>query len=374
MTEMFLPTNPRYFDNHRVMDLLDAYDGPKIYTFYTTSNDFYFAYYVDDNGIYEEWIFTPTSESTINRLIKNEISIRSFFELSDVCYLTKLNKGQATSVQKVYFANLDADYIPENDVFLDYATTLFNIKLIKENISPKNTSESVVGNLVSHVRKLFKETMRTLRDEDPALQGFQATPDFYYNGILAGSVNIVLKPIRPNPLLEKAADIIQKVASGESAGVPKKVLERVERFLIPLSPNSNSKMYGFDSIEFSGIVPDGTNSKKFSFSLTSKTRAELQQKYGATSMTKSVTLTGILDQGIASAEEFVLSKLESNDLQLTFVKCQFDSRDIEIEGDIDEVAVWAFMKVCSLGKKLRVSGDFDMKDKILAVQSVQVEG
>lgn len=117
MTEMFLPTNPRYFDNHRVMDLLDAYDGPKIYTFYTTSNDFYFAYYVDDNGIYEEWIFTPTSESTINRLIKNEISIRSFFELSDVCYLTKLNKGQATSVQKVYFANLDADYIPENDVF-----------------------------------------------------------------------------------------------------------------------------------------------------------------------------------------------------------------------------------------------------------------
>jgi hypothetical protein len=373
MTEILLPTNPRYFDNRLVLDVLDFYDGPKAYTFFASSNDFYFAYYADDNGTCEEWLFTPTSESTVNRLVKNQISIRHFFELSDISYLAKMQKGSATSVEKKYFADLKNDYVPDENVFLDCTTTLINVRLVKQGISPWNTSESTIGNVVSHVRKLFRDTMRVLREEDHEYRDCPTIPDFYYNGILAGSVNIVLKPIKRNPLVEKAMAIIEKVASGDSVGVSDKIIERVERSLIPLAPNPDSRLYGFESIEFDGLVPSGSSTKKISFSLTSKHRKDLQEKYGAALLTKPVVLTGIADKGIESAEEFVLCNLEMNDLKLSEVTCRFDSGDIEIQGDIEEAAVWAFMKVGSSGKKLRVSGDYDMKERIMSVQSIQAQ-
>jgi hypothetical protein len=373
MTEILLPTNPRYFDDRRVLDVLDFYDGPKAYTFFASSNDFYFAYYADDDGTCEEWLFTPTSESTVNRLVKNDISIRHFFELSDISYLAKMKKGSATSVEKKYFADLKNDYVPDENVFLDCTTTLINVRLVKQGISPWNTSESTIGNVVSHVRKLFRDTMRVVREEDHEYHDCPTSPDFYYNGILAGSVNIVLKPIKRNPLVEKAASIIEKVVSQDFTGLSDKLVERVERSLIPLTPNPSSRLYGFESIEFAGIIPAGTSSKKVSFSLTGKKREELQNKYGENLLTKSVVLTGIADKGTESAEEFVLCDLEENDLKLSDVTCRFDSADIEIRGEVEEAAVWAFMKISASGKKLRVSGDYDMKERVMSVQSIQVQ-
>lgn len=373
MTETFLPTSPGYFDNHQLLDVLDFYDGPKIYTFYTQSKDFYLAYFADDDGSCEEWLFIPTSESTVNRLVANEISIRNFFELSDISYIAKMNKGSAINVEKKYFPDLEQNYIPEDDVFLDCISTIISVQLIKEGISPRNTPESVVGNVVSHVRKLFKDTMRALREEDPSFHDCPSTPDFYYNGILAGSVSIILKPIRENLLIGKAAATIEKVVSESCAGLSEKVIEKIERSLIPLAPNSNSRLYGFDSIAFGGIYPTGSSQKKLSFTLTPQLRRKLQEKYGPTLMTNSVILTGIVDSGTASMEEFVLCNLEQNELQLADVKCRFDSGDIEIQGDIDEAAVWVFMKLSSLGKKLRVAGEYDPREKILTVQSIQTK-
>jgi hypothetical protein len=371
MTDIIFPDNPKYYDNFHVIDILDYYDGPKAFTFHTTSGDFFLAYFADDDGNSEEWIYTPTSESTVSRLIKNELSIRDFFKLSHVCYFAKTKNKSVITVERKFFEDLESRYIPDEDVFLDFSETLINIKLVKKNISPSNTSEIVIGNVTSHVRKLFKDTMRILRDQSTDFRDCSTSPEFAYSGIIAGSVSIILKPIHRNLLLEKALQIIEKVATDNSSDIEDEIVEKVERSLIPLAPNSKSKVYGFDSIDVSGIVPTSLQPQQISFSLNSAMREKLQKKYGKESQSLFITFTGLAEAGDNVSQSFELRELEANQLDYSSVKCTFDPEEIELYGDLEEAAVWEFMRISSQKRKLRVSGEYDSKEALLNVRSIQ---
>jgi hypothetical protein len=122
MSPIILPDNLEYFNNQIIVDVLDYYDGTKAYTFFTQSNDFFFAYFGNDTEEYEEWLFVPTNESTIERLAMNEITIRNFFELSHFCYLVNLKSSKVTSVQRKYFLEI-SEYIPKDDIYIGFYAT-----------------------------------------------------------------------------------------------------------------------------------------------------------------------------------------------------------------------------------------------------------
>lgn len=113
---MSLSEDPEYFKDYQIIDVLYYYDGPKIYTFYTKSNDFYLAYYIDDDGVCEKWLFTPTSEEIVDRLIKNELMILEFFKLSS-SYVVETKNYFPFKVSKKEFEDI-LEYIPKDGIFL----------------------------------------------------------------------------------------------------------------------------------------------------------------------------------------------------------------------------------------------------------------
>jgi hypothetical protein len=371
--EMLFPTDPMFFEGKEIVEVLYYYDGPKAYTFYTQSDDFYLAYFGDLVDGLEEWIFIPTSEVTIHKLVEKKLSIRSVFKLAQTCYLVTIGE-KIEKIERINFEDLDrAEYVPNEGLYFRSNQTLLNIRLKKKGLSPGQLPETAISKIIQGARKLFKTTMRIVKEKrEDVFHELLAKPQFALIGVSRGSVNLLLKPIEVNPLINEAMEAIQKVLRDDTSDFSLEERESIARDLIDLAPKGTSRIYDFDSVEFSGLLADGgVESKSFSFELSNTQREALMEKYMPETTLISAVLTGIAEAGDNAAETFELRHLSKNDLNLKKVACRFDME--EVESSLGEETTPAkLMMEGSQGNKVRVTGIFNSKTGILDAQSIQI--
>ncbi len=128
-----------YFDNIRILEIIDYYDGPKIFTFLTQSNDYFLAYFCDNSEECIWWLYVPINKYLLKKIKENKITIKSFFELSHVSYLVK-KKYDGTIVEtkeylydEIMQSDELMDYIPNDDVYLDKLEEGIIIKTVNLN-------------------------------------------------------------------------------------------------------------------------------------------------------------------------------------------------------------------------------------------------
>jgi hypothetical protein len=124
----------KFFQDYKVVDILNYYDGPKIFTFLTKTNDLFLAYYVDDSDDFtgEEFLFVPTSQESLDRLTEGKLSIKGFFREAGFLYKVTMTSTEILEIENRWFYQIEDD-IPEEGVFLKYSANFDSTLSEKKN-------------------------------------------------------------------------------------------------------------------------------------------------------------------------------------------------------------------------------------------------
>lgn len=122
MSENHPLMDSKFFQDYKIVDILNYYDGPKIFTFLTKANFLFLAYYVDEDfdcrG--EEFLFVPTSQDSLDRLTEGKISIKDFFREAGFLFKITMTSTEILEIENRWFYQIEDD-IPAEGVFLNYS-------------------------------------------------------------------------------------------------------------------------------------------------------------------------------------------------------------------------------------------------------------
>lgn len=122
MSENHPLMDSKFFQDYKIVDILNYYDGPKIFTFLTKANFLFLAYYVDEAFDFrgEEFLFIPTSQESLDRLTGGKVSIKDFFREAGFLYKVTLTSTDILEIESRWFYQIEDD-IPEDGIFLNYS-------------------------------------------------------------------------------------------------------------------------------------------------------------------------------------------------------------------------------------------------------------
>ncbi|MEE4356347.1 MAG: DUF6575 domain-containing protein [Desulfococcaceae bacterium] len=124
------PEDDGCFDNIKTLEIIESYDGPKIFTFLTQSEDYYLAWFGDDLENGTLWMVFPVNNYQLDKLLRDRISIRDFFRLARICHLIKRNRdGKVRECETRKFDEIPDDLIPDEDVFLENFDSLLTVEI-----------------------------------------------------------------------------------------------------------------------------------------------------------------------------------------------------------------------------------------------------
>lgn len=363
------PEDDGYFDNIKIAEIIDYYDGAKIFTFLTQSDDYYLAYFCDDSETGTVWLNFPVNNYQLDKFLKNQVSIRDFFKLCHIAFLVERGLDDKVSrCEKCLFEQIPADYIPDEDVFLEKQDDALTVRILKEGLSPGTIKESVLIKVVSVFCKAVRNIMKEIKKTDHDFALYSSDPKLSLSNILYGSVGITLKPIEHNPLFNESVNVIHKVMSNTS-GVAPELTNKVKKTLYPLIPNPCSRYFNFDAIQISGRMVSKTDVVPVDVRLVGSLREEYQSVIQEVEKgIKNVVLFGVIREYDRDNDSFILRNIDENAYDITEVECGFDTDDLSYSGASDEDILEYFRTAA----KVEVTGRYSEKDKKMESHSIRV--
>ncbi|OFZ18512.1 MAG: hypothetical protein A2X94_00795 [Bdellovibrionales bacterium GWB1_55_8] len=371
---ILFPNDPGYFDNPRIVDVFDYYDGPKIFSFLTKTNDFYLAYFCEQAANSSTWLYFPTNNFLLEKFTQDQVTIREFFKLSLIAYLVTVN-GQnqvVGSPRRSMFEEIPEEYVPDEEVRLESPVSELTLKINKDGISPASFQESAVTKVISGFHRSLKKVMKELKKHLPEMENYQSTPLMALTGVAPGSVELKLKPMDYNPLLAKAVETIQDVISETNlANVHQDVVTTVRQEMYSLAPNPRSKVFNFDSIELKGVIASTEKRVDVSVAVNKEVRERLALHIKKVEdLATNVLLCGLVRTWDMDEETFFLRNIDldsRNKLQLKQVKCQLDLEGLPFGQEITEEEILEFM---TSETRVEVSGRYIHSSDIIDVATI----
>ena len=119
-----VPVSKYDFKQTRIIEILDQYDGPIVYTFVNNQNDFYLAYYCETEKdlVTKKWLYILANQYSVDELKSDKISINSFIKSSKCILLATTVKNEVQSIDEVTFNSIPGGFVPEVDVCLGKLT------------------------------------------------------------------------------------------------------------------------------------------------------------------------------------------------------------------------------------------------------------
>lgn len=131
------PEDDGYFDDIKPVEIIESYDGPKIFTFLTQSEDYYLAWFGDDLEDGTLWMIFPVNNYLLDKLLKDRISIRDFFRLARICHLIERDRnGKMRKCESCTFNEIPDELIPDEDVFLENQEPSLTVTMVREGLIP----------------------------------------------------------------------------------------------------------------------------------------------------------------------------------------------------------------------------------------------
>jgi hypothetical protein len=317
------PDDTGYFDDRTIIEVVSEYDFPLIYTFYSKTKDFFLAYFCENKEDESIWLFLPTDQARLRKLYRDEISISDFFRLSNCCYLvgidndTGLSKPNATHLT---FNCIPKEYLPRANVLLGRKISELAIRVLKPGLNPFTATERLVSELIRDIRKSFRSIMQEIKDRVSDFSNISIPESiFSVPEIGVGSLELIIRPSDPTPLLERSIEIIGKVIAGlPDENIDEDLKSIVKKNILAFAPDSK-RLYNFSSIEISGRLPTTNISISLTKTTTNKFREDTKNmEYRERTLVLKGKVTGF-------TPEFVeLEELDENDCGLERIKCNFD--------------------------------------------------
>lgn len=331
-TQFQFPDEAGYFDQRTVVQIFATFDTPTIYTFISRTNDLFFAYQYDEetdlqaNGASTStWLFIPTDQAKIKRLVQGEITLREFFRLALFGYLLTMRGGVIIgSSETLKYTDFPVEYLPAEGVKLKRNTSEIVVTVEKPGLNPFSAPDQLLTDLLTDFRKAVRKIMRGLKELGEDFDTCKTTPKYALTGINWGSLGLTLTPIETNELFAASLDTIQKVvANPETKEVSDEIRSLVKSTLYTIAPKARGK-YNFDRIRFSGSLMSGPEmSKDITFALSS-IETELYKAEATMNQPTTIKLTGVVRAIDLDDDFFRLSSVETNDFDIHEIKCNYE--------------------------------------------------
>ncbi|QLH67076.1 hypothetical protein HXV88_11740 [Aeromonas veronii] len=152
-----LPNNTS-LGNLVITEIYDYFDGPKLFCAKSKTGASYICYWCDSGEGFDSWLYTPVSEKKLEDFRRGKISVReSITAPEDVVFFVtvKYGKRELDSVTQINIAELDEDFLPCEDFFVDPDEITFvdkksidwnhDVRIIKVGKKTNPTSEAVAA-------------------------------------------------------------------------------------------------------------------------------------------------------------------------------------------------------------------------------------
>jgi hypothetical protein len=160
------------FNTQKILEVLVKYEGLKTYTFTTSAQALYLAYFCDESESDQTWLYIPTNETRLSRLIRDEESILSFVRNSSLVFqVTTDFSRKVTQVNRVYPEDVDTTLLPAEGVFLEVPVSDFTIKIEKVGISPGTVDADFRDSVKVIIENRSDNESYTIKQGDRIAQG-----------------------------------------------------------------------------------------------------------------------------------------------------------------------------------------------------------
>lgn len=181
----FLPLNTM-LGQLRIIEVLDWYDGPRLFIAQSGSGNRYIAFWADEIEEESLWLYASVSEGRIDNIISGKLDLRSIYTNPEdgTIFLIRLFKDKPSSVEAICPTEIDQELLPpcddflvaedrelfaENDIF-DLAEN--NAPLIHEiNISKPRSNAIVAFESLFSVAASWSRLIHCALNEPPILVG-----------------------------------------------------------------------------------------------------------------------------------------------------------------------------------------------------------
>lgn len=115
----FLPLNT-LLGNLRIVEILDWYDGPRLFVAENAAGHHYIAFWADEQEDVSLWLYSSVSESRISRLISGKLALRNIYTEpeDEVLFLVRLSHQVQSTVEVISPDRIEVDLLPPNGDFL----------------------------------------------------------------------------------------------------------------------------------------------------------------------------------------------------------------------------------------------------------------
>lgn len=186
------------FEKQQVVDVYVSYDGPRVYSFFTPDQGFYFAFNLEQYDDKSEWLYVPTNNFRLVQLLSKAESIRDFILKADASYIVEIDQAGEFVSLKAGFAE---DKIPAASVYLKTDADYMTFYLTGDKISPFTMSESDFTNTLTNLRNGTLKAMKTLQGFLPTSFKIPSSQIFGTPMYAPGSLKMVVKVESDNELL-----------------------------------------------------------------------------------------------------------------------------------------------------------------------------
>jgi hypothetical protein len=115
----FLPVNT-FLGKLRIVEVLDWYDGPRLFIAENVSGSRYVAFWADEQENENLWLYSSVSENRIASLVSGQLDLRSIYTdpEDEVIFLIRLTNDQQSSIDTIVPDQLEQDLLPPYEDFL----------------------------------------------------------------------------------------------------------------------------------------------------------------------------------------------------------------------------------------------------------------
>lgn len=169
----------------KIIEVLDWYDGPRLFIAESASGIRYIAFWADETEDEDLWLYSSVSEHRISSIVSGKLDLRSIYTKpeDEIIFLIRLrsNSQSSASVETIYPSQIDQELLPPYDDFLaldegffaesnGFATAENTGLLIHEiNISRPRSNATIGFESLSSVATNWSRLIHSVLNTSPVL-------------------------------------------------------------------------------------------------------------------------------------------------------------------------------------------------------------
>ena len=206
------------------LEMLYAFDGPRIFTLKDADGELNLAYWSDEDAGVDRYVVVPTTQATISLLREGGMSV--FDALAQPrCWICDVGSdGEVHNCLRVEFSDIPRDALPATGTMLwPSLEPLLALRAVGTDIVPGRIPSSVVKSCIEGVQKAFKLLAEYVLDQ-PAQAGrpkdfIRRLFDLPTQRIATGSLEISFRmPIEEQSLFREGGSKSDEVQTLEEVG------------------------------------------------------------------------------------------------------------------------------------------------------------